>query len=382
MNRWIYAAAGAALLVSTQAASPQTFNQAIVFGDSTVDSGWFRWTARDCAQARIDAAILQGGTVKPVGVGLMNSEVLAGYFGLSANPANAPGGGTNYAISGARTDNLNLCGGAGAQASPSTTQQVVNYLASVGGKANPNALYLIGTGGNDITFALDSLAPAARNAYIIDAANDLVKIAADLKAAGAKYVIVRNQVNSFGSANARALRALFNTTLWSGLAAAGVNVIPADFNAVRVAIAANPSAFGFTSIAVSDESNIGPSPSACSPPTNPPNSPAGHVRSVRSSLRQFHGTERDQCLPDVGEFSADQSVLGRRTSVGRRAEAAGRLLLQPHRRPKPNLVPGGSPDKDPRRHRERDPQPDSAVVPAAGSLPHLGERRSLLSEDE
>jgi outer membrane lipase/esterase len=275
INRLIGAAAGTALLLSAQAASPQTFNQAIVFGDSSMDSGWFRWTARGCAQARINAAIAQGGTVKPVGVGLMSSEVLAGYFGLSADPANAPGGGTNYAVSGARTDNPNLCAGAGAQASPSTTQQVVNYLASVGGKANPSALYLIGTGGNDITFALESLAPGARNAYVTDAANDLVKLAADLKAAGAKYIIVRNQVESFGSTSQQALRTLFNTTVWSRLAAAGVNVIPADFNAVRVAIGANPSAFGFTSIAVSNESNIGPSPSACTPPTSPPNLPAG-----------------------------------------------------------------------------------------------------------
>ena len=38
------------------------------------------------------------------------------------------------------------------------TQQIANYLSSTGGVANPNALYLISSGGNDVTFALNKAA--------------------------------------------------------------------------------------------------------------------------------------------------------------------------------------------------------------------------------
>ena len=48
-----------------------------------------------------------------------------------------------------------------------------------------------------------------------------------------------------GNAQTRQARLDYSTALWSGLAANGVNFIPADWNSVRVAIAANPSAFGF-----------------------------------------------------------------------------------------------------------------------------------------
>jgi hypothetical protein len=47
-------------------------------------------------------AIAAGGTGAPVGVGLMNTQILATKLGLPALlPANQPGG-TNYAISGSK----------------------------------------------------------------------------------------------------------------------------------------------------------------------------------------------------------------------------------------------------------------------------------------
>jgi outer membrane lipase/esterase len=139
--------------------SAQSFNQSFVFGDSTVDSGWWKgWfaagqTTGGAAKTNlISNSILQGGTGAPVGAGYqMNSQILASYFGLSASPANQPGG-TNYAISGA-VDALApgpFPGGNGGIGNlnpnpllPSTSQQIMNYLASTGGVANPNALYQI-----------------------------------------------------------------------------------------------------------------------------------------------------------------------------------------------------------------------------------------------
>jgi hypothetical protein len=81
-----------------------------------------------------------------------------------APPKTIPGpialsGGTNYAISeapGAATaangniGNLNPNG-----TLPSTIQQMANYLASHSGTANTQALYVVSSGGNDVTFARD-----------------------------------------------------------------------------------------------------------------------------------------------------------------------------------------------------------------------------------
>ena len=49
---------------------------------------------------------------------------------------------------------------------PATTGQINNYLASVSGKANPNALYLISSGGNDIFVAALRLAAGGRNGIL------------------------------------------------------------------------------------------------------------------------------------------------------------------------------------------------------------------------
>ena len=124
----------------------------------------------------IAASIAQGGTGAPVGAGyLMNSQLLASYFGLSAIPANQSGG-TNYAISGAvdaataangNIGNLNNIPPGTNTNLPSTVQQITNYLASVSGQANPNGLYLISSGGNDLTFANDTFGPlAAKENYL------------------------------------------------------------------------------------------------------------------------------------------------------------------------------------------------------------------------
>src|SRR5262245_47429581 len=127
----------AAVLLLACAALPARaqFNQFVSFGDSTVDSGWYRntTTGDPSRDARIAAAVAAGGHGAPVGVGLMSSELLAGYFGLAALPANQPGG-TNFATGGAR--DVHPSGG-GSTAVPTATQ-IANYLALSGGRANPN----------------------------------------------------------------------------------------------------------------------------------------------------------------------------------------------------------------------------------------------------
>src|SRR5262249_17393676 len=92
-----------ALALSASPAFAQNFSQALVFGDSTVDSGWWKGALQgNCDSAKspcttgnankdnlIANSIANGGTGAPVGAGyLMNSQLLASYFGLTANPAN------------------------------------------------------------------------------------------------------------------------------------------------------------------------------------------------------------------------------------------------------------------------------------------------------
>jgi len=244
-------------------AAGQTFTQSITFGDSNVDSGFYKVLPSPGGGAAFNAlwlAAVAAGAGKPTGSpGLMNSEALAAYFGLSGLPANQ--GGANFATSGAKNVLVNTGATGGFQQAIPTTVQIANFLAGNGGVANPNGLYLIHSGANDIAFAIGNQGmgphPADPTAFVIGSANDLAASVAGLKAAGARTFVVPGQPFSFpgGAANAdlRQLRFDYTQTLWWSLAAAGVNFIPADINAVRVAIRDNPAAFGFQFVDTNDD---------------------------------------------------------------------------------------------------------------------------------
>jgi outer membrane lipase/esterase len=235
-------------------AHAQSFNQFVGFGDSTIDSGFYRALPNPGGGVNFNAlwpAAVAAGAGKPTtSPGLMNSEALAAYFGLTAIPSNQPGG-TNYATSGAKNLDVNTAVNGGFQQAIPTVTQIGNYLASTGGHANSNALYLISSGGNDVAFALGNSGigppPADPTAYILNAANGLAGAVAQLQAAGGRYILVPDLPFSFptNDATERQARLTYSLALWSALAADGVNFIPADWNAVRVAIAANPASFGF-----------------------------------------------------------------------------------------------------------------------------------------
>jgi outer membrane lipase/esterase len=255
-------------------ASAQSFSQALVFGDSTVDSGFYKALGSPGGGNQFNiafaAAIAAGGTGAPTNTpGLMNSQVLAGYFGLTAVPANLPGG-TNFATSGAKNlvVNTGAGGNGGFLSAIPTVQQIDNYLGAAGGHANGNGLYLISSGGNDVSFAFGGFptspaTQAGKIAYLVTAADDLARGIAKLQAAGARTVIVPGLNYSFPISNPtqQAAELAYTKALWSGLAQRGINFIPGDFNAVRVAIAADPSAFGFQFIGSSQAQT------ACTVPT-------------------------------------------------------------------------------------------------------------------
>jgi outer membrane lipase/esterase len=253
--------AAAALLCAVQVSNAQSFNNFFAFGDSTIDSGWWKAalpanaTGKAAKDTLIAASIAQGGTGAPVGGGyLMNSQVLASYFGLSAIPANQSGG-TNYAISGAvdaataangNIGNLNNIPPGTNTNLPSTVQQITNYLASVGGRADPNALYLISSGGNDLTFANDNFGTLpAKETYLSAQAALLANEIKTLQAAGARYIIVQSAGGTSG-----AISPFYTSALWNDLAAAGVQFIPSDIIGMKRAVESNPTLFGFTAATV------------------------------------------------------------------------------------------------------------------------------------
>jgi len=133
-------------------AQAQPFTQFIGFGDSTLDSGWYFTHTHDknpINEALYKTAQALGGGVATTPGGRMNSQILAGMFGLTGIPVGLPGG-TNFAAGGAANiDYANY-----ETLAPNTVSQIQSYLASTGGVANPSALYMVSSGGNDIRGAI------------------------------------------------------------------------------------------------------------------------------------------------------------------------------------------------------------------------------------
>jgi hypothetical protein len=221
--------------ISGFAGPDHPFTNFFAFGDSSIDTGYFAYAPMPdpTLNALIASAIANGGTGTPVGVGRMSPQILAGYFGLTANPVDAPGGGTNYAIYGAfnaadaANGNIgnNLKGG---QNLPSTVQQIQEYLAANGGVADPNALFMISSGGNDVIY---SLKPGLGVSFIRAHINELVTEIKALQAAGARHIIVVDD---------------YTGILYPTLDAAHVNYIKSSVYSVINIVKAHPTLFGFT----------------------------------------------------------------------------------------------------------------------------------------
>jgi outer membrane lipase/esterase len=325
------------LLLAIGPASATTFSALVVFGDSTVDSGWWAGafngqcgvvvppctTGTPAFDAKIQAAIAGGGTGAPVGVGLMNTQYLARMLGVTAIPANQIGG-TNYAINGSK----NAVSGTPALGNinpnpnlPSTVQQVSNYLAQNSGAANVNALYLVSSGGNDITFANRNFTSLAdKEAYLSTQIASLVGAIRSLQYAGARHILIHNL---YGGGT---LMAFYNTTLVHDLAAAGVNYTLSDIASLFQAVEANPTAHGFTAATVVPGVPGPTTQSACVAGlgasgwgqfcgnTTMPVPQFSHLRSANSEQTSFfsddqHFSDAGQLIEAQFDFSLVQGVV-------------------------------------------------------------------------
>lgn len=248
-----------------QALAKRLFNQYVGFGDSTLDSGYFRYnsTGLPVFDRLIAAAVARGAQGGFAGPGIMNSQFLASRFGLSGGPIG--GGGFNFANGGSFSAPLRanpsdpVSSGVEAPTNVALSQQIANYLASVGGAANPHALYLIKTGDNDLVFYWRQSPSwiAANPSFLAGlAAFEAINVAA-LQAAGARTIMVPNSYNyaicagmggfiAPGNAAQYATSQAYGNMRWASLAAAGVRFIPADIDSLMRFVVQHPTLFGFT----------------------------------------------------------------------------------------------------------------------------------------
>ncbi|KAA0581371.1 autotransporter domain-containing protein [Azospirillum sp. B21] len=223
--------------------SAADYSSTIFFGDSLTDSGAFQ-------------PLLPFGGKFTTNPGPVWAESLAGALGTTA--VTAVRGGTDYAVGGARVNTSVGVPATGPTAlAPSVATQISGYLASTGGRADPNALYTVWGGANDILASLSN--PATAQATVTQAASDLVTQVARLRAAGARTILVPTvpDIGStpFGQAQGAAaagqisqLVGGYNQLVTLGLANAGVSVIPIDTYSLLRAAVANPASFGFTNV--------------------------------------------------------------------------------------------------------------------------------------
>jgi len=282
------------------------FDNMVVFGDSLSDDGNLSLALQLPQIVRF--------TTNPGQTGIEN---VADYFEMPMTPALA--GGTDFAFGGAGLVNNSP----GTPSSvPVLPAQLGMYLQATGGQADPNALYAVWGGANDIFYGATSAAAGATAQQLIQQTiqqlvqqaiagsvipNDPTAIAAytaqitpvvtqqvtaqveaaagvtslmtpdqvqagiqqaaatelgmidQLGKAGARYVMVFNLPNigatpeamaqgATASAQLTGLTLAFNNTLNTGLAKAGVNIIPVNTFALLSELIADPSRYGFTNV--------------------------------------------------------------------------------------------------------------------------------------
>jgi phospholipase/lecithinase/hemolysin len=112
---------------------------------------------------------------------------------------------------------------------------MANYLASHGA-ANTQALYLISSGGNDVTFALENFSTlSSRETYLANQAQALANAIRNIQVTGAEHILVN------GLAGSGTLPTFFTQQLFADLSAAGVNFIGANIQAFVQAVGVHPS---------------------------------------------------------------------------------------------------------------------------------------------
>jgi GDSL-like Lipase/Acylhydrolase len=311
--------AAAFCLCFAHGARAEPFTAFWIFGDSTVDTGWYQTAAS--GKANYDHYMQQAalGVGRPTSSpGRVSVEVLADALGLTAIPQNK-GNGTNYATGGAKNVRHNSPNNDGFTNAVPTVQQLKNYLASH--TATSTALYLVSSGDNDVAFVLKHPGSDAKT-YLTKAANSLALEIQALTKNGnhAKHIIVVSLPQSFGSGAKKSFRTFYDQKLKAKLNMLHVAFLWADSNALRQlmeSFKSNPSAspFGITDYKLGSTSC--PACAACPVPTPDPNvTPAittdwAYVCSTAAQAPSMPSNDQASEWADNGHYATGgQSVLG------------------------------------------------------------------------
>jgi outer membrane lipase/esterase len=169
-------------------ATAQNFSNTIFFGDSNSDSGRYLYLPE------IKGGSTATGPAFTTNPGPEWTVTLGQKFGMVVTPSDAPGGGNNYAAGGARVSFED----------PTTnewsaTSQIKAYLAVTGGRADPNALYSVWIGADDLktttTGGLGNIVSPPKFGDITTLGLETVGLVATLSAAGARYILVPNTIS-------------------------------------------------------------------------------------------------------------------------------------------------------------------------------------------
>jgi phospholipase/lecithinase/hemolysin len=228
--------------LTAQAAAP-VYDNLYVFGDSYCDVGnLFAATGDTYPPAPYYRGRFSDG---PIWL-----DHVAGFLHVPLTPALL--GGTDYAFGGAWATAPQPLG---TGVIPSVPEQVGLYLQQHGGKADPNALYIIEGGGNDIVDTTTG-SPQALGYQI---ALNLVASEQMLRKAGARHFVIPNLFNvgllpvaaskvAFASAASTAANKGLNELLAAEEEIQGVHILRMDVFSLMSAVQTDPTHFGFIDI--------------------------------------------------------------------------------------------------------------------------------------
>ena len=223
------------------------YDSVTFFGDSLTDGGYFSPLTQD------GFGIAESGqfTTNPDNTWATSFAEQLGTTAV-ANTFDGSQTGNNYAIGGAR---------AGVDVTAfdipvaSANSQVDSYIAN--NKVDPNGLYVVWAGANDLLAAAAD--PANAQATILGAVASQTETINTLKDNGAKYILVPNipdvgltpraiEQGAVAQAQSTGATRLYNQFMLSAAANTGANIIPLDMFSLTQEIIASPAQYGFTNV--------------------------------------------------------------------------------------------------------------------------------------
>ena len=281
------------LFLINSATSNAQITKFTFFGDSDSDSGFYKHvSSTSTANEFSSTGVL---TIRP---GLMWTESIGQKFGVEV--LTQPIGGNNYAAAGSRI-NTDVTAGQAGDGAWSLNKQITQYLSTTGGKADPRMLYSLDDGTNDLKPAYigglitngrgnvigqtvkgegaNQVAINNNEAGIRLLAGDLISEANRLKNAGAKYILIRQEIITAPDANFVALTgygvfdevssagaAIFNQEVRNLIRSNNLNVIYSDDLSIAQHIVTNAARYGITHTLITDNACGAGTTYAANPP--------------------------------------------------------------------------------------------------------------------